>query len=127
MVPWVRCSICLYGFLIFTFFLTFKSWYLSKFQLKRLIGWVFLQVGMKCETKIHVISYSPGLEVIKVEYSLSLKIKHIDWLLVDTCPQAANHCTLFMIEVKVIALDAVPAAFYEHQMCPVCKEILQRR
>ena len=24
---------------------------MSKFQLKRLLGWVFIQVGMKCETK----------------------------------------------------------------------------
>ena len=34
----------------------------------------------------------PGLEVIKLEYSLRLKIKRNDWLLADTCPQAANHC-----------------------------------
>ena len=25
---------------------------MSKFQLKRLVGWVFLQIEMKCETKI---------------------------------------------------------------------------
>ena len=36
-----------------------------------------------------------GLDVIKLEYSLKLKIKHNDWLLADTCPQAANHCALF--------------------------------
>ena len=24
-----------------------------------------------------------------------LKIKRNDWLLADTCPQAANHCALF--------------------------------
>ena len=35
------------------------------------------------------------LEVKKLEYSLRLKIKRNDWLLVDKCPQAANHCTLF--------------------------------
>ena len=29
----------------------------------------------------------PGLEVIKLEYSLRLKIKRNDWLLADTCPQ----------------------------------------
>ena len=39
----------------------------------------------------------PGLEVIKLEYSLKLKIKHSDWLLADTCPQAANHCPLFWV------------------------------
>ena len=37
----------------------------------------------------------PGLEVIKLEYSLKLKIKRNDWLLADTCPQTANHCALF--------------------------------
>ena len=36
-----------------------------------------------------------GLEVIKLEYSLRLKIKDNDWLLADKCPQAANHCALF--------------------------------
>ena len=37
----------------------------------------------------------PGLGVIKLEYSFRLKIKRNDWLLADTCPQAANHCALF--------------------------------
>ena len=37
----------------------------------------------------------PGLEVVKLEFILKLKIKHNDWLLADTCPQAANHCALF--------------------------------
>ena len=36
-----------------------------------------------------------GLEVIKLEYKLRLKIKRNDWLLADTCPQTANHCALF--------------------------------
>ena len=36
-----------------------------------------------------------GLEVIKLEYILRLKIKRNDWLLADTCPQATNHCALF--------------------------------
>ena len=36
-----------------------------------------------------------GLEVIKLEYILRLKIKHNDWLLADTCSQAANHCAFF--------------------------------
>ena len=38
---------------------------------------------------------NPGLEVIKLEFILRLKIKHNDWLLADTCPQTANHCALF--------------------------------
>ena len=37
----------------------------------------------------------PDLKFIKIEYSLRLKIKRNDWLLADTCPQAANHCALF--------------------------------
>ena len=36
-----------------------------------------------------------GLGVIKLEYSLRLKIKCNDWLLADTRPQAANKCPLF--------------------------------
>ena len=43
--------------------------------------------------KFHVVK--PGLEVIKLKFILKLKIKRNDWLLVDTCPQAANHCALF--------------------------------
>ena len=39
----------------------------------------------------------PGLEVIKHEYSLRLKIKLNDLLLADTCPQAANHCALLWV------------------------------
>ena len=39
----------------------------------------------------------PGLKVIKLEYSLRLKIKRNDWLLADTCPQAANHCALYWV------------------------------
>ena len=38
---------------------------------------------------------TPGLEVIKLEFILKLKIKSNDWLLADTCPQASNHCALF--------------------------------
>ena len=38
---------------------------------------------------------SPGLEVIKLKYSLRLKIQRNDWLLADTCPQAVNHCAVF--------------------------------
>ena len=36
-----------------------------------------------------------GPEVIKLEFILKFKIKRNDWLLVDTCPQAPNHCALF--------------------------------
>ena len=40
---------------------------------------------------------TPGLEVIKLEFILKLKIKPNEWLLADTYPQAANHCTLFSV------------------------------
>ena len=41
------------------------------------------------------VCQGPGLEVIKLEFILKLKIKRNDWLLVDTCSQATNHCPLF--------------------------------
>ena len=41
---------------------------------------------------ISVIVEFPGVEVIKLEFIFKLKIKRNDWLLADTCPQAANHC-----------------------------------
>ena len=37
------------------------------------------------------------LEVIKLEFILKLKIKRNDWLLADTCPQAANQYALFWV------------------------------
>ena len=50
----------------------------------------------KCISQVLRIQLiSSGLEAIKLEFILKLKIKCNDWLLVDTCPQAANHCTLF--------------------------------
>ena len=49
----------------------------------------------KTDQPAHLRNLSPGLEVIKHVYSLKLKIKRNDWLFADTCPQAANHCTLF--------------------------------
>ena len=38
-----------------------------------------------------------GFDVIELKYSLKLKIKRNDWLLVDTCPQAVNHCASFCV------------------------------
>ena len=34
----------------------------------------------------------PGIKVMKLELILWLKINRKDWLLVDTCPQAAKYC-----------------------------------
>ena len=39
--------------------------------------------------------FKPGFEVIKLEYSLKLKIKDNNWLLADTRPQVANNCAFF--------------------------------
>ena len=49
-----------------------------------------------------------GLEVIKLEFILRLKIKRNDWLFADTCPQAANHCAYFESEpvLKFYNLEA---------------------
>ena len=52
-----------------------------------------------CVVVLFLVSYlakeeRAGLEVINLEFILRLKIKRNDWLLVDTCPQAANHCAL---------------------------------
>ena len=38
---------------------------------------------------------TPGLEAVKLESILKLKIKCNDWLLEDTCLQVDNHCALF--------------------------------
>ena len=46
----------------------------------------------------YFLSTPAGLEVIKLEFILKLKIKRNDWLFADTCPQAANHCTFFESE-----------------------------
>ena len=49
-----------------------------------------------------------GLEVIKLEFILRLKVKCNDWLLADTCPQSANHCAYFESEtvLKFYNLEA---------------------
>ena len=51
--------------------------------------------GLNILPKFAIIRSSFGLEVIKLEYRLRLKIKRNDWLLADTCPQTANYCALF--------------------------------
>ena len=43
----------------------------------------------------YLIVSIPGPKVIKLEFSLKLKIKHNDLLIADTCLQSANHCPLF--------------------------------
>ena len=62
-----------------------------------LLGLTNTKQKIKCLAQGHntMSLVRPGLEVIKLEYILNLKIKRNDWLLADTCLQAANHCTLF--------------------------------
>ena len=55
---------------------------------------VTFQCGILGQVWFLIVSI-PGLEVIKLEFILILKIKHNIWLLADRCPQAANHCALF--------------------------------
>ena len=57
---------------------------------------IFEVIRLSTDVFVRLVRYNePGLEVIKLEYSSKLKIKRNDWLLADTCPQAANHCALF--------------------------------
>ena len=62
-------------------------------RLKYFVIYLFLK-GVPRTGSMHFPIHS-GLEVIKLENSLRLKIKRNDWLLADMCPQAANHCALF--------------------------------
>ena len=65
----------------------------------------FTHILTNCIFTHSVTSYfncqSPGLEVIKLEFILRLKIKHNDWLLADMWPQAANHCALFILSLRL--------------------------
>ena len=51
----------------------------------------YVKMASSCNVPFSVFS---GLEVVKLEFILKLKIKRNDWLLAGTCPQAANHCVL---------------------------------
>ena len=46
-----------------------------------------------CRKKTCIRCLRPGLEVIKLEYSIKVETKHNDC----TCPQAANRCALFCV------------------------------
>ena len=58
------------------------------------------------------LNRGPDLEVIKLEFILKLKVKCNDWLLADTCPQAANHCAHF--------ITSRPDQFYQWQNRSIC-------
>ena len=65
------------------------------FHVHVVISWVGLAPNV-CVSVFQVkIDTKPDLKVIKLEYILRLKIKRNDWLIADTCPQAANHYALF--------------------------------
>ena len=61
-----------------------------------LLPTVTLSVSMECNFP------RSGLEVIKLEFILRLKIKRNDWLLADMCQQAANHCASFESESVIM-------------------------
>ena len=63
--------------------------------LARLGGCAYLFELSMTDDAMNIKCTNTGLKVIKLEYSLKLKIKRNDWLLADTCPQAADYCALF--------------------------------
>ena len=69
-----------------------------------------------------MIVASPGPEVIKLEYSLRLKITRNDWLLADTCLQAANHCALFESENELFILTCFLKSFILGPEFVICTE-----
>ena len=69
--------------------------FFSAFKFLRVVE-ISCLVGLSIK---NFITWRPGLEVIKLEFILRLKIKCNDWLLADMCPQAANHCALFEFHV----------------------------
>ena len=69
-------------------------WFQFKDKILLVLIWHMLSDGKSCCWQDKRLSH-PGLEVIKREFILRLKIKHNDWLLADTCPQSANQCALF--------------------------------
>ena len=51
----------------------------------------------------HSYIFTPGLEVIKLEYSFKLKIKRNDWLHADTCPlvSAGSQSLRFILNLRM--------------------------
>ena len=49
---------------------------------------------------LDIIRREPGPEVIKLEYSLKLKIKHNDWLLEDMCA-ASSQSLRFILSLRM--------------------------
>ena len=76
--------------------MTIQCQYDLQAQLDHIITFL-LHPGITFNVSIICWAFIPGLEVIKLEYSLRLKINCNDWLLADTCPQTVNHCALFWV------------------------------
>ena len=106
------CCHCVWGFMFGTCFVMLFLMFFHLIEAKKAVVWMsvlcpflaLLWVGMwsgiatflgcTC-TYLFLDRITAGLEVVKLENNLRLKIKHNDWLLADTCPLAANHCALF--------------------------------
>ena len=56
----------------------------------------------------------PGLEVIKLEFILKLKIKRNDWLLSDTCPQQPIVMLYFEFETVLKFYNLEARTFSQH-------------
>ena len=94
-------------FIYFLFFLSFITEEDDKLALLNLLaGYLSLlgeyisQLVSSADNLSNQVAPRPGLrnirpEVIKLEFSLKLKIKCHDWLLVDMCLQAANVALYF--------------------------------
>ena len=56
-----------------------------------------------------------GLEAIKLEFILKLKVKRIDWPLEDTCPQTCDISVLWLfLMVPWVGLQCVIVVFPDH-------------
>ena len=72
-----------------------------------------LRINLQSYAISTIISQS-GLEVIKLEIMLKLKIKRNDWLLADMCPQATNHCTLKVKSEVLVYYSVTPIERASH-------------
>ena len=58
---------------------------------------------------MNLMIHTPGLEVIKLEFILRLKIKHNDWLLADTSSQSLCFILSLRLYSSFITLRTVQA------------------
>ena len=60
----------------------------------------YIQMHFRQIFIIEAKTMNPGLEVIKLEYSLKLKIKRNDWLLADTYFEFENELKFYNLEAR---------------------------